>query len=198
MGCNPVNNRHGYTLVEILVVIGIVALLASLVFAAFNPVRAKSRESVCLSNLHQWGKAFSMYISDYDGADAVIGTPMTHAQLGLPDERAGEVFMKTYKLWDSPVDRCPSSRRTIGPKKKVPMVSYWAAGFASERFNEDLPSVVARRGMDYPLMICDQHNENVEWLTLPTWATKRVVVLRLSQQVSDKKVSAKELDAYKW
>jgi prepilin-type N-terminal cleavage/methylation domain-containing protein len=198
MRCYSGNKRQGYTLVEILVVIGIVALLAALVFGAFGPVRAKSRDSVCVSNLHQWGKAFSMYISDYDGVDPVLGTPMTHAQLGLPDERAGEAFMKQYKLWQSPADRCPSSRRTIGPKKKVPMVSYLAAGFASERFNEDLPGVVAKRGMDYPLMICDQHNENVEWLTLPSWATRRVVILRISQQISDKKVSAKELDAYKW
>lgn len=54
-----------FTLVELLVVIGIIAVLAGILFPAFARVRAKSYESVCISNMRQIGHAFRMYEQDY-------------------------------------------------------------------------------------------------------------------------------------
>lgn len=58
-------HRCGYTLVELLLVIAIIALLSALLFAVFAPARRKSHEASCLSNLRQIGLAFKMYESDY-------------------------------------------------------------------------------------------------------------------------------------
>lgn len=62
--------RHeadAFTLVELLTVIGIIAVLAAILFPVFATVRAKARQSVCVSNLKQIGSAIQMYAQDYDG-----------------------------------------------------------------------------------------------------------------------------------
>jgi general secretion pathway protein G len=53
-------------MVELLVVIGIIALLAAIVFPVYLSVRGKARQTLCLSNLRQIGAAISMYASDAD------------------------------------------------------------------------------------------------------------------------------------
>lgn len=57
---------QAFTLIEMLVVIGIIAVLAALLFPAFSAARAKAYSTQCLSNLHQMGLAVEMYASDHD------------------------------------------------------------------------------------------------------------------------------------
>ena len=59
--------RRGFTLVELLVVIGIIALLISVLLPALNKARAASRTTVCLSNLRQMGMAWQMYLQESKG-----------------------------------------------------------------------------------------------------------------------------------
>jgi prepilin-type N-terminal cleavage/methylation domain-containing protein/prepilin-type processing-associated H-X9-DG protein len=60
--------RHrAFTLVEILVVIAIIAVILAIVLPVFLRVREKGRAMTCLNNLSQLGKAFQMYMQDYDG-----------------------------------------------------------------------------------------------------------------------------------
>ena len=58
--------ERGFTLIELLVVIAIIAILASILFPVFSRVRAKARQTACLSNLKQFGLAVDMYAQDYD------------------------------------------------------------------------------------------------------------------------------------
>jgi prepilin-type N-terminal cleavage/methylation domain-containing protein/prepilin-type processing-associated H-X9-DG protein len=65
-------NRSGFTLIEILVVIGIIALLAAILFPVLSRARENARRTTCLSNLQQLGMAFQQYTQDagrrYPGA----------------------------------------------------------------------------------------------------------------------------------
>lgn len=61
------DGRKGFTLIEILVVVAILALLAAILLPVFAQSRAKSQATTCISNLSQLGKAERMYLSDYDG-----------------------------------------------------------------------------------------------------------------------------------
>lgn len=56
--------KHGFTLVELLVVISIIALLLAILMPALSKVREQGRSVVCLSNLRQVGLANLMYIQD--------------------------------------------------------------------------------------------------------------------------------------
>jgi prepilin-type N-terminal cleavage/methylation domain-containing protein len=59
--------RLGFTLVEVLVVIGILAALSGLLLPVFTRAREASRRSACSANLHQIGAALRLYQSDHDG-----------------------------------------------------------------------------------------------------------------------------------
>jgi prepilin-type N-terminal cleavage/methylation domain-containing protein/prepilin-type processing-associated H-X9-DG protein len=60
------NKQKGFTLIELLVVIAIIAILAAILFPVFAQAREKARQTGCISNLNQIGKATLMYMQDYD------------------------------------------------------------------------------------------------------------------------------------
>jgi len=67
--------RRGFSLIELLVVVAIIAILASLLFPVFAAVRQKGRAAVCQSNLRQIATAFEMYLQDWDGCYPNTGNP---------------------------------------------------------------------------------------------------------------------------
>jgi prepilin-type N-terminal cleavage/methylation domain-containing protein/prepilin-type processing-associated H-X9-DG protein len=60
-------SKRAFTLVELLVVIGIIAVLIAILLPALNKARQASKSTVCLSNLRQMGTAWTMYLSDSKG-----------------------------------------------------------------------------------------------------------------------------------
>ena len=76
----PGRKQEAFTLIEMLVVIGTIAVLAAVLFPVFASVRERARQTSCASNLRQIGLAMSVYSQDYDdfypyGADPLDKTP---------------------------------------------------------------------------------------------------------------------------
>lgn len=63
--------RSGFTLVELLTVLAIIALLTSLLFPAFARARREGRKTVSISNMRQCGIALLLYCQDYDSETAI-------------------------------------------------------------------------------------------------------------------------------
>ena len=58
----------GFTLVELLVVIAVIALLMSILLPAMARVKRQAKMVMCQANLRQWAICFSMYLEDNNGS----------------------------------------------------------------------------------------------------------------------------------
>src|SRR3954447_13428754 len=83
-------NRRAFSLVELMVVVGIIAILIGLLLPALNGARAKAKSVACKSNLRQLGVMFQTYVNDNGGWLFPVGPEV----LSPPSTLGGQQEMK--------------------------------------------------------------------------------------------------------
>ncbi len=104
--------RSGFTLVELLVVIGIVVLLAGLLLPAVAGARERSRRTACLSNLRQIGMAMIMYAGESRGRYPNANPPQS-AKSYVPTNQLFTYIAARYLSGSAAVFHCPSDRDPV-------------------------------------------------------------------------------------
>lgn len=123
---------NGFSLMELLIAVGMVALLTSICVPVIASVRGAARRTQCASNLRQIGQAMSLYASDHNdlyplAADAAIRLSgcnhfchddLTKVAFSIPMlPMAISRYVKAQEIW-----RCPSDRGEVVITR--PHVSY--------------------------------------------------------------------------
>ncbi len=103
--------RAAFTLIELLAVIGIIALVAALLLPTLGRAHEKSRTASCLQNLKSLGVALTLYSGDHDGwipTYAIQQSTLVPEVLTYMSSKS-----KTRSAWMCPSDRKIKERATL-------------------------------------------------------------------------------------
>ncbi len=105
-------NRAGFTLVELLVVISIIALLVSILLPSLKKARDQAKDTLCKANLHQLGISIQYYVQDSGDRlpwipGVPIGAPSPYHK--APFKQYRQILLMWPYLKDLNIYKCPKA-----------------------------------------------------------------------------------------
>src|SRR2546423_6770865 len=111
---NRAKTGLAFTLIELLVVIGIIALLAALLWPALSQAKEKAKRIKCISNLRQIALAFRVFAMDHEGYYPWHTDPPEGGTYGAYAADPWRNFLAAAAELDAPrILACPSDSATL-------------------------------------------------------------------------------------
>lgn len=104
------SRRSGFSLVELLTVIAIIAILAAIIFPVMGMVKERARQTGCMTNIKQIGMGLNMFKTDNRRYPVALVPAVSGANFPAAKSDAG--LMGEYVKGGAAVFHCPSSKVT--------------------------------------------------------------------------------------
>lgn len=98
-------STSGFTLLELLIAIALIAVISLLGFSAFSNTRERSNRMKCINNLRSWGVLINLYSNDNLGYLPMNQTPRDSGGTKLFMEDLAPYGNYRYPLGDTPANR---------------------------------------------------------------------------------------------
>jgi prepilin-type N-terminal cleavage/methylation domain-containing protein len=115
--------RRGFTLVELLIVIGLIALLISLLIPALNKAREHSNRAKCLANLRTLGQAMFFYAGANKDRLPNCNPPGVASNSAAADRALlalANNFVRSPRVFYCPSDKDPEPQEIVTALPQVP------------------------------------------------------------------------------
>jgi len=102
--------RRAFTLIELLMVIGIVVVLAALLLPTISRTKESGRSAVCLNNLHQIGIGLQLYVQENQNR---MPTMFDRSPIPGTTNRPSMDIVLFPHIGSTNVFECPSDRKQL-------------------------------------------------------------------------------------
>lgn len=124
--------QQRFTLVELLVVVGIIAVLAGLLMPALNRARISARTAECLSNQRQVSQFIKQSMNDNDQHFMSYRKDKTEST-AMEEQQWGSYLKNKNYIQDVAVMRCPSFEYTANGDLDDRLTQIYGAAFTTDK-----------------------------------------------------------------
>ena len=160
--------RKGFTLVELLIVIGIIGLLIGIMTPVLSRAKRVAQRTMCATNLRQIGVAVRAYLNDSNDVFFYFG--VTNMPSLAPEAPTFRGILEDCGAADPKVYKCPADKpRNLQEERPAPNTgkSYFESEGSSYQF-QDHPGILGHKVQEVAKRISSRGDrvlaENQIWL----------------------------------